>query len=40
MRLTLHKDSFFFCFFFPMWHTVQGYSDPDRGIILVKTCVS
>lgn len=39
MRLTLHKDSFF-CFFFPMWHTVQGCSDPDRGIILVKTCVS
>ena len=40
MRLTLHKDSFFFGFFFPMWHTVQGYSDPDRGIILVETCVS
>lgn len=39
MRLTLHKDSLFFVFF-PMWHTVQGYSDPDRGIILVKTCVS
>jgi len=28
MKLTLHKDSFFF----PMWHTVQGYSHLDRGI--------
>ena len=31
MKLTLHKHSFFFCFF-PMWHTVQGNSHPDRGI--------
>lgn len=32
MKLTLHKDSFLWLLFFPMSHTVQVYSDSDRGI--------